>query len=132
MNIYSQNDEFIIELREWCKNNPLDLSNQETFQKPLPAWNKGLKHLDSTKKKLSLKNQHRGKSLPEELKNKISLKLKGRVFSEQHLKRKSEAQKKKIMINGVEYDSGRSAALANNVCPATIVKWLKNGKAQYI
>jgi group I intron endonuclease len=84
------------------------------------------------RKKLSLSNQYRGKILPKEIKEKISLKLKGRIFSEQHLKRKSEAQKKKVMVNNIEYDSGRSAALANNVCPSTIVKWLKNGKAQYI
>lgn len=84
------------------------------------------------RKKLSLSNQYRGKQLPKELKEKISLKLKGRIFSEQHLKRKSEAQKKKVMVNNIEYDSGRSAALDNNVCPATIVKWLKSGKAQYI
>jgi group I intron endonuclease len=84
------------------------------------------------RKKLSLSNQYLGKILPKEIKEKISLKLKGRIFSEQHLKRKSEAQKKKVMVNNIEYDSGRSAALANNVCPATIVKWLKNGKAQYI
>jgi len=84
------------------------------------------------RKKLSLSNQHLGKHLPKEIKEKISSKLKGRIFSVEHLRRKSEAQKKKIMVNNIEYDSGRSAALDNNVCPATIVKWLKNGKAKYI
>ena len=84
-----------------------------------------------TKLKLSLANQYRGKKLPKEIKDKISKKLKGRVFSKEHLARKSEAQKKKVIINGIVYDSGRDAAKEYSISPTTMVKWLKNGRAEY-
>lgn len=83
---------------------------------------------DEHRKKLSLSNQYRGKNIPEHIKQKISAKLKDRTFSKEHIKKKSEAQKKSVVINGILYDSGRNAAIANKVCPATIVNWIKNGK----
>lgn len=44
-------DEFIVQLREWCKNNPLDLS--EYKQKIVSSWNKGIPHSPETKKLIS-------------------------------------------------------------------------------
>lgn len=44
-------DELIIELREWCKNNPLDRS--EYNHEIVPSWNKGIPHTNETKKLIS-------------------------------------------------------------------------------
>jgi len=89
---------------------------------------------EETKKVLSdyWKDYWSDKVYPQYLRDKISKSLKGRVFSEQHLLRKSEAQKRKISVNGITYDSGQEAAKVLGVSPACIVKWAKNGKANYI
>jgi hypothetical protein len=89
---------------------------------------------EETKKVLSdlWINYWKDREYPQELRDKISKSLKGRVFTKEHRRKQSEAQKKPIMINDKEYDSGRSAAKDLRVSPACIVKWLKNGKAFYI
>jgi hypothetical protein len=122
-------DEFISQLIEWMRNNPItdEDRNQEHISVP-PSMN------EDTKKTLSeyWKNYWSDKRYPDHLREKISKSLKGRKFSVEHLRRKSEAQKRKVMINDVTYDSGRDAAKALGISPACVVKWTKNGKAHYI
>ncbi len=59
-------DELIMQLREWCKNNPLDRS--EYNQEIVPSWNKGISHTNETKKLISQRQMgnsySRGKKKP--------------------------------------------------------------------
>lgn len=53
MNIYTPNsyDPFILELKEWCKNNPLNI--EELGHEKVDAWNKGVPLSDEWKKNIS-------------------------------------------------------------------------------
>jgi hypothetical protein len=52
MSIYSDaNNEFVISLTEWCKNNPLDIT--ELGHEKVPSWNKGISPSKETKALLS-------------------------------------------------------------------------------
>lgn len=58
MNIYSQKDEFIIDLCEWCKNNPIEIPKDAAeFNSQKGSLNGfyGKKHTDATKKLMKLK-----------------------------------------------------------------------------
>lgn len=58
MNIYSLSENFIIELREWCENNPLEIPKDAIdFNSQKGTLNNfyGKKHTDKTKKLMKLK-----------------------------------------------------------------------------
>jgi hypothetical protein len=74
MNIYFQEDEFIIDLREWCKNNPLEIPKDATQKYGAVV---GEKMPEVTKQ--VLREINLGKKLSEETKQKISQSLKGVV-----------------------------------------------------
>jgi hypothetical protein len=82
-------DEFVVELREWCKNNPLDIS--EYHQKHIPpisaGWNKGIAHSEETKKLISEskkgKSCNKGKKAPYAKEN--LKKIKHRAFGQYHI-----------------------------------------------
>ena len=56
----------------------------------------------------------------------------GRIVTSEQRKNMSEGQKKKIVINEIMFNSGREASNYFKVSPSSIVKWLKNGRANYI
>lgn len=103
MNIYSSfiND-FILDLKEWCKDNPLkqeDYNNENSFKiRPQFIW-LGRKHSIETIEKM--KKVDKSYMQTEEYKSKLSLakkdkpnpKLKNRVFSEEHRRKISESKK---------------------------------------
>lgn len=75
MNIYSYpDDETLIELRDWMKNNPPEIPKNSIFSY---GAIKGEKHHESTKQ--LLREINLGKKLSEETKRKISNSLKGVV-----------------------------------------------------
>jgi len=73
MNIYSfnENDEFLIEFRKWCKNNPIEIPKDavhnyggipgekmlESTKQVLREINLGKKHTEETKQKQSIANK---------------------------------------------------------------------------
>lgn len=105
---------------------------------------------EETKKKLSLalrgkpRPQLLGRKYSEETKQKMSKALKGRVFSEEHKKKISESKKgkkqrysqqeanrKKVKINDVVYNSISEAAKAHNISIATMSKRFQSKKPNY-
>ena len=54
MSIYTDaNNELVISITEWCKNNPLDLSQYKSQNVPPPCSFAGMNHTEETKKHLS-------------------------------------------------------------------------------
>ena len=96
MNIYvDHSDEFIINIKEWCRNNPLDIKEYRT-ESAIPAWNKGIPTTASQRKKQSLALKGVKKQpFTEEHKKNMSLAATGkkRTFSEEHRKNLSKASK---------------------------------------
>ena len=63
MSIYTDaNNEFVISITEWCKNNLLDLSQYKNQNVPPPCSFAGMKHDEETKKRIS--ESHKGKHKP--------------------------------------------------------------------
>ena len=95
MNIYiDPSDEFINNIKEWCRNNPLDI--KECGHTTLPAWNKGIPTTTSQRKKQSLALKGVKKQpFTEKHKKNMSLAAIGkkRTFSEEHRKNLSKANK---------------------------------------
>lgn len=59
-----------------------------------------------------------------------------RIHAKKELKRKQiesgKSRSKKVLINGIEYESAKAAADYLNKTPQTINNWLKSGKAKYL
>jgi hypothetical protein len=119
MNIYSpsKDDTFFVDLKEWCKKNPLtdrdleenlefkELMREEAKQKALIRNYTKIKCETCGKinnvgnhKRWHGKNCGKKQSHTEITKKKISDSLKGRIFSEEHRKNLSEGNKKRIGI----------------------------------
>jgi len=54
----------------------------------------------------------------------------GSKQSAEHKAKKAKAKSRRVVINGIIYDSGRAAAKALNVATSTISLWIKTGKAK--
>ncbi len=81
------------------------------------------KHSDQTKRKLA--KLASGRILSAETKLKMSLAKKGKRSP----LAANQKRHKRLVINGIEYNSRADAIRQLNVNPSTIYKWLRNGKA---
>lgn len=95
MYIASKDDELVESMREWFSNNPIT-ENLDCFGKSLkiPSAMAGKKHTEETKKILRLKNigpknKFYGKKHTEETKKRIGEKSRGRIPSQENLKKRS-------------------------------------------
>ena len=112
MNIYSQEDEFIIELREWCKNNPLEIPKDATQKYGAVV---GEKMPEVTKQ--VLREINLGKKLSEETKQKISRTMKkivpwnvGVPMDKKHREKLNNILSKKWIII---YPNGKQISIKN-------------------
>jgi hypothetical protein len=63
MSIYTDNNnELVKDIMEWCKNNPIDLTQFKNQNVPAPCSFAGMKHTEETKKQIS--ESHKGKDKP--------------------------------------------------------------------
>ena len=147
-----EEDEFITQMREWMKANPLtdedlkdSLCSNDMRGELNPMY--GLKHTEETKK--LIREKAIGRKKPEGWGKRHAEKLRGKKHTlESRLKRIrrgkdnhmygktwNDEQKRqrrlklgmKVTIDGVEYESKRQAAKLLGVSRPTIDNWLKNG-----
>jgi len=137
MNIYSNtNNEFIQDLIEWCRNNPLDLSTIENTN--VPPWNIGIPCSVETKKIISdIKMGHsynKGCKNPSAAKN--LKKVKHRAFGQYEIT--DPTGQTKIIINLKEYCKINNlkyrsmSSLANGKWPCKTYKGYTAKKLGYV
>jgi len=80
MNIYTPNydDEIIFSLREWCRDNPINV--EELGHEKIPAWNKGIPPSEETRLLCSIASKK--KVMTDDLRKRISDGSKGKKHSE--------------------------------------------------
>ena len=144
-NIYStSNDPFLIELREWCKNNPLtneDLREnlefrefyQEESRKKALIRNSTMLICENCGKSNNIGNHKRwhgencGKKTQhsKETKEKISNKLKGRIFSEEHRKNLSEGNRRR---KGIKFKKKVPGHSSSSTSSCSVIYSAQNGQ----
>lgn len=105
MSIYTDaNNEFVISITQWCKDNSVDLSEYLKDSKVgFPGFSE-MKHSEESKKLMSEskkgeKNKRYGKKHTKESRKKMSVKLTGRKLSLEHKNKISKLHKGKIILN---------------------------------
>ena len=113
------NNWFIEELTEWCKNNKFVFDDRE------------LVRITDAK---GTTNPFYGKKHSEEWKQAASERMKGNKNTSgykckrEHVEKRAISRSRPVTIFGITYSSGREAAKQLGVSPSTIVLWKKNGQ----
>ena len=129
-------DEFFIQLRNWCKNNPTDIS--EYGHTSVPSWNKGIPHTEETKKLISqsqLGNSYsKGKKKPHAKDNLKQIKHRAfgqyQIIDPEGIKKIIINLKKYCLENNLNYTS--MSSLATGKWPCKTYKGYQCFKLGYI
>lgn len=132
---------FVFKTREEASEKEKELVNEE-FINSQNTYNASTGGLGYTGEYRSGKDHHwYGRTLTEEHKEKISISHRGdknpmygvRLCGKKNgMYGKGYINRKKVIVNGVLYNSCTEAAITNNIAKSTMSGWIKKGKAKYV